>query len=137
MTSIHFFIQNFKGGTARGKAFGNVYDWGDEMMTEPPVLHQKGLVYLYFSNKNPSSIIPLQSPYTMKTSTKVFHSTKPFFENLAEKFPDITNKGMLLFFFYIFSTYFNLFNHRIRDSHLRLHMDSFGSLSCNHFSGWR
>ena len=99
MTFILFFLIFIKGGTACGNAIGNVYNWGDVMMAEPPLLHQKGLVFLYFSNENPSTIIPGQSLPTMKTSLNVFNSTKPLFSNLAKKFPQITDERMLLFLF--------------------------------------
>jgi hypothetical protein len=91
-------LKLLSGGTACGNAMGNVYNWGDEAMAGTSTLHQKGSVYLYLSNENPSTIIPTQSLPTMKTSLNVFNSTKPLFESLAKKFPDITNKSMFYFF---------------------------------------
>ena len=83
----------FKGGIAHGNAVGNVYNWGDIVMGEPSTLHQRGSVLLYFSNKNPSEIVLSETPPTMKTSLQVFNSSKPLFEALAKKFPDIMNKS--------------------------------------------
>jgi len=57
-------------------------------MAEPPALHQRGSVFLYFSNKNPSEIILTESHPTMKTSVNVFNSSKPLFKALAKKYPD-------------------------------------------------
>jgi len=82
---------------------GNVYNWGDTVMAEPTTLPQKGLVFLYFSSKDPSAVIPAQTLPTMKTSVNVFNSTKPLFENLAKKFPDITSQSMLFILFVIIS----------------------------------
>ena len=90
-----FFKFSVKGGTFRGNAIGNVYNWGDAVMANPAPLGQKGVVFLYFSNENPSMIVPTQSLPTMKTSLLVFNSTKPLFENLAKKFPDVASKSML------------------------------------------
>jgi hypothetical protein len=71
-----------------------VYNWGDVRMADPPALHQRGSVFLYFSNKNPSEIVLSQTNPTMKTSVEVFNSSKPLFEALSKKYPDIiTNKG--------------------------------------------
>lgn len=64
-------------------------------MAEPSALHQRGSVLLYFSNKNPSHIILGEIVPTMKTSLQVFNSSKPLFEALAKKFPDITNESEL------------------------------------------
>jgi len=80
-----------KGGFSRGNAVGNVYNWGDAGIAEPPVSHQRGSVFLYLSSENPTSIIPSQSPPTMKTSINVFNSTKPLFEALAKKFPEVAS----------------------------------------------
>ena len=74
---------------------GNVYNWGDVTMAESTALHKRGTVFLYFSNKNPSEIIPTQSPSTIKTSVDVFNSSKPLFEALAKKFPNVSNKSEL------------------------------------------
>ena len=73
----------------------NVYNWGDVTMAESTALHKRGTVFLYFSNKNPCEIIPTQSLPTMKTSVDVFNSSKPLFETLAKKFPDVSNKSEL------------------------------------------
>ena len=78
---------------------GNVYNWGDVAMAEPSTLHQKGSVFLYFSNKNPSEIILAEPQPTMKTPLQVFNSSKPLFEALAKKFPDITNKSELQLYY--------------------------------------
>jgi hypothetical protein len=83
----------FQGGISRGNALGNVYNWDDIRMADPPALVQRGSIFLYFSNKNPSEIIPTEMHPTMKTSVVVFNSTKPLFEALAKKYPDVTNKG--------------------------------------------
>jgi len=80
-----------KGGISRGNAVGNVYNWGDAGTTEPPVSHQRGSVFLYLSSENPTSIIPSQSLPAMKTSITVFNSTKPLFEALAKKFPEVAS----------------------------------------------
>jgi hypothetical protein len=88
--NLLFFKVGIKGGTSCGNAMGNVYNWGDAVMHEPTTLPQKGLVFLYFSSKDPSIIIPAQTLPTMKTSVNVFNSTKPLFESIAKKFPDIT-----------------------------------------------
>ena len=64
-------------------------------MAEPSALRQRGSVLLYFSNKNPSDIILGEIVPTMKTSLQVFNSSKPLFEALAKKFPDITNESEL------------------------------------------
>jgi hypothetical protein len=64
-------------------------------MAEPPAFHQRGSVFLYFSNEDPSGIIPGQSRPTMKVSLDMFHSSKPLFEALAKKYVDITNKSEL------------------------------------------
>jgi hypothetical protein len=100
---LNFFEVGIKGGTSRGNAMGNVYNWGDTVMAEPTTLPQKGLVFLYFSSKDPSTVIPAQTLPTMKTSVNVFNSTKPLFENLAKKFPDITSQSMLFILFVIIS----------------------------------
>ena len=44
----------FQGGISHGNALGNVYNWGDIRIADPPALVQRGSVFLYFSNKNPS-----------------------------------------------------------------------------------
>jgi hypothetical protein len=88
-------FEAFEGGIARGNAIGNVYNWGDVTMAEPPALHQRGSVFLYFSNKNPSEIIPTESRPTMKTSVNVFNSSKPLFEALAKKYLDVANNSEL------------------------------------------
>jgi hypothetical protein len=82
-----------KGGISRGNAVGNVFNWGDAAMAESSVLHQRGSVFIYLSSENPSSIIPSQSLPTMKTSINVFNSTKPLFEALAKKFPEIASNS--------------------------------------------
>ena len=84
-------------------------------MADPPALGQKGVVFLYFSNENPSTIIPTQSLPTMKTSLNVFNSTKPLFESLAKKFPDVANKSML--FILLCNYVLILFNNRLCYSH--------------------
>ena len=104
MTSTLFFEVGIKGGTSRGNAMGNVYNWGDTVMTDLPILPQKGLVFLYLSNEDPSTIIPTQSHPTMKTYVKVFNSTKPLFENISKKFPDVASKCMLFILFIIMSS---------------------------------
>lgn len=48
---------------------------------------------MYFSNEDPSEIIPTQSRPTMKVLLDVFGSSKPLFEALAKKYVDITNKS--------------------------------------------
>jgi hypothetical protein len=87
--TIYLFID--KGGIFRGNAVGNVYNWGDAGTTEPPIPHQRGSVFLYLSSENPTSIIPSQSLPAMKTSINVFNSTKPLFEALAKKFPEVAS----------------------------------------------
>ena len=109
MTLNQVFFLKFcnKGGTSRGNAMGNVYNWGDAAKTEPSILPQKGLVFLYFSKEDPSTIIPIQSLPTMKTHVQVFNSTKPLFETIAKKFPDVASKSMLFILFaFLFSLYF-------------------------------
>jgi hypothetical protein len=64
-------------------------------MAEPPALHQRGSVFLYFSHENPSEIIPTKSLPTMKTSVDVFNSSKPLLEALARKYIDVSNKSEL------------------------------------------
>jgi len=63
-----------------------------------PALCQRGSLFLYFSNENPSEIIPSQSHPTMKTSVDVFNSSKPLFEALSKKYADATNKSELQYF---------------------------------------
>ena len=41
--------------------------------------------------ENPTSIIPSQSPPTMKTLINVLNSTKPLFKALAKKFPEVAS----------------------------------------------
>jgi hypothetical protein len=67
-------------------------------MAEPPALRQRGSIFLYFSNENPSEIIPTQSHPTMKTLVDVFNSSKPLFEALSKKYADVTNKSELQYF---------------------------------------
>jgi hypothetical protein len=51
----------------------------------------------------------------MKTSLNVFNSTKPLFESLAKKFPDVANKSML--FILLCNYVLILFNNRLCYSH--------------------
>ena len=74
---------------------GNVFNWGDETMGDPPALRQRGSVFLYFSNQNPSEVIPIQTPPSMKTSVDMFHSSKPLFEALSRKFAEVANNSEL------------------------------------------
>jgi len=88
-------LEVFEEGIANGNAVGSIYDWGDMTMAEPPALHQIGSVFLYFSNENPSAIIPTHSQPTMKVSLDVVHSSKPIFEALAKKYANVTSKSEL------------------------------------------
>ena len=74
---------------------GNVFNWGDVTMDDPPALQQRGSVFLYFSNQNPSEVIPMQSPPSMKTSVEVFNSSKPLFEALSKKYAEVANNSEL------------------------------------------
>jgi hypothetical protein len=74
---------------------GNVFNWGDVTMDDPPPLRQRGSVFLYFSDQNPSEVIPMESPPSMKTSVEVFHSSKPLFEALSKKYAEVANNGEL------------------------------------------
>lgn len=64
-------------------------------MAEPSALYKRGSVFLYFSDKNPFEITLAQSQPAMKTSLDVFSSSKPLFEALAKKYPDVANKSEL------------------------------------------
>jgi len=85
---------------------GNVYNWGDVTMAEPPALTQRGSVFLYFSNENPSATIPTQSQPTMKVSLDVVHSSKPLFEALSKKYTDVTSKSELQSIKFKFNAHF-------------------------------
>ena len=85
---------------------GNVYNWGDVTMGDPPALQQKGSVFLYFSDRNPSEVIPLQSPLSMKTSVDMFISSKPLFEVLSKKFVEVANDSELQYIWLQHHTYF-------------------------------
>jgi hypothetical protein len=74
---------------------GNVYNWGDVTMSDSPAIRQRGLVYLYFSNQNPSEVIPIQSPPSMKIPLDVLNSSKPLFEALGRKYAEVTNNSEL------------------------------------------
>ena len=64
-------------------------------MDDPPALRQRGSVFLYFSDQNPSDVIPMQSSPSMKTSVDVFNSSKPLFEALSMKFAEVANNSEL------------------------------------------
>ena len=64
-------------------------------MGDPPALWQRGSVFLYFSDLNPSEVIPMQYPPSMKTSVEVFNSSKPLFEALSKKYAKIANNSKL------------------------------------------
>jgi hypothetical protein len=74
---------------------GNVFNWGDVPMGDPPALRQRGSVFLYFSDQNPSEVIPKQSLPSMKTSVDMFNSSKPLFEALSKKFMEVANDSEL------------------------------------------
>jgi hypothetical protein len=74
---------------------GNVFNWGDVTMGDPPALRQRGSVFLYFSDQNPSEVTPMQSPPSMKTSVEVFNTSKPLFEALSKKFAEVANNSEL------------------------------------------
>jgi hypothetical protein len=76
---------------------GNVYNWGDVTMADPPALRQRGSVFLYLSNRNPSEVIPTESPPSMRISVDVFNSSKPLFEALGKKYPEVTNNDYVIF----------------------------------------
>ena len=71
---------------------GNVFNWGNVTMGDPPALQQRGSVFLYFSDQNPSEVMPMQSPPSMKTSVEVFNTSKPL---LSKKFAEVTNNSEL------------------------------------------
>jgi len=74
-------------------------------MAEPPALRQRGSVFLYFSNENPSVIIPTQSQPTTKVSLDMVHSSKPLFEALSKKYTDVTSKSELQSIKFKFNAY--------------------------------
>ena len=85
---------------------GNVFNWGDVKMGDPPDLRQRGSVYLYFSDQNPSEIIPTESSPSMKTSMFMFNSSKPLFEALSMKFAEVSNNSEMQFFWLRIHTHF-------------------------------
>jgi hypothetical protein len=85
---------------------GNVFNWGDVTMADPPALRQRGSVFLYFSNQNPSEVTPMQSPPSMKTSVDVFNSSKPLFEALCIKYPEVANNSELQYIMLQYHTHF-------------------------------
>jgi hypothetical protein len=72
---------------------GNTYTWGDESMADQPALHQKGKVLIYISSKDPSTVVPTETPPSFQCSMPVVHMSKPLFEALGKKSPTIKNPG--------------------------------------------
>ena len=69
------------------------FTWGEEPMADQPALHQKGKVLVYISDKNPSTVVPTETPPSFKCSISMVHISKPLFEALAKKSPTINNPG--------------------------------------------
>ena len=89
---------SLQGGFACGNAFGNTYTLGEEPMADQPALRKKGKILVYISNKDPSTVVPTETPPSFQCSVPVVHMSKSLFEALGKKSPSIKNPGILYYF---------------------------------------
>jgi len=67
-------------------------------MADQPALHQKGKVLVYISSKDPSMVVPIDTPPSFQCTMPVVHMSKPLFEALGKKSPTIKNPGGSYYF---------------------------------------
>ena len=80
------------GGLIRGKAYGNVFNFADASLMDPPPI-VGGQVLLYNSHEDPANLSLTSMKVSMGFSHGVTATIQPILENLVQRRPEVAGES--------------------------------------------